>query len=144
VPAEIKPPELARIVDFAERPRTDDWSLRAALVRYAQPEPQRASDILEVVRRVEFALAKQTKALEHGGQALWEALNADDESPLVGLLRAARELDALGDVLVKWAIDYRKPRPDNKVDNIVRSVAQRLDELGVPREERVPGSRNRG
>jgi hypothetical protein len=144
MPGEINPPELARIVDFAERPRTDDWSLRAALVRYAQPEPQRASDILEVLRRVEFALAKQNKALERDGEALWEGLNGDDDSPLVGLLHAARDLDGLGEVLVKWAIDYRKPRPDKKVESTVRSVARQLDDLGVPREERPPGPRNRG
>lgn len=144
MPAEIKPPELARIVDFAERPRIEDWSLRAALVRYAQPEPQRASDILEVLRRIEFALAKQSKALERDGQALWDALNRDDDAPLVGLLRTAQQLDALGDVLVKWAADYRKPRPDKEVDGVVQSLAEQLDALGIPREERAPGPRNRG
>ena len=144
MPGEISPPELARIVDFAERPRVQDWSLRAALVRYAQPEPQRASDILEVLRRIEFALAKQNKALERDGEALWDALDGKDDSPLVELLRAARELDGLGDVLVKWAIDYRKPRPDKKVDATVQAVAEQLDSAGVPREERPPGPRNRG
>jgi hypothetical protein len=144
MPGAINPPELAGIVDFAERPRAEDWSLRAALVRYAQPEPQRASDILEVVRRVEFALAKQNKTLERDGPALLEALDGDDDAPLVGLLRTARELDSLGDVLVKWAIDYRKPRPDKLVDAAVHSVAAQLDEMGVPREERPPGPRNRG
>ena len=57
VPADIEPPELARLLDFAERPRTQDWSLRAALVRYAQPRPQSVSDLLDLVRRLEAALA---------------------------------------------------------------------------------------
>ena len=49
---EVSPPELAALLDYAERPRVDDWSLRAALTRYAQPQPQRASDLIEVMRRV--------------------------------------------------------------------------------------------
>ena len=39
-------------LDVAERPRSTGWSLRAALVRYAQPQPQRASDLIELVRRI--------------------------------------------------------------------------------------------
>src|SRR5262249_41526556 len=64
VPVELQPPELARLVDYAERPRRDDWSLRAALVRYAQPEPQRVSAILDLVRRIEWALRPHQKLLD--------------------------------------------------------------------------------
>jgi hypothetical protein len=28
MPVEVEPPELARLLDFAERPRADEWSLR--------------------------------------------------------------------------------------------------------------------
>ena len=35
VPAEVEPAELAQLLDFAECPHTENWSLRAALVRYA-------------------------------------------------------------------------------------------------------------
>ena len=52
------------LLDFAELSRTDDWSLRSALVRLAQPEPVRVSQVLEVVRRVEAALAPLRRALE--------------------------------------------------------------------------------
>jgi hypothetical protein len=141
---EIKPPELAQLIDYAERPRAQDWSLRAALVRYGEFEPQRTSDILDVVRRVDFALGKQNKNLEHEGPALWDALDGEGDSQLVGVLRAARDLDGLGDTMVKWAVDYRKRRPDKEVDRVVASVAQQLDALGVPVEERPPGPRNRG
>jgi len=147
MPAEIRPPELARLVDFAERPRAREWSLRSALVRYAQPEPQRVNDVLELVRRVDAALGKSTAKLDREGPAFWDALERDgddSDSYLVGLLEAARELDALGDALAAWAIDRSGERPNAEVDRTVAEVARRLDELGVPREERPPGPRNRG
>jgi hypothetical protein len=144
VPAEIEPVELAQLVDFSERPRTDDWSLRSALVRYAVPQPQRVNDILVHVRRLEWALGKQSKRLEREGPALWEALDAgDDADDLVALLRAARELDHLADVIVAWAVDRTGRSPDAEVDAVVADVGARLDALGVPYEER-PGPRNRG
>ena len=144
MPAEIEPSELARLVDFSERPRTDDWSLRSALVRYAVPQPQRVNDILVHVRRLEWALGKQSKRIEREGPELWHALQSDDDrDELVALLRAARELDRLGDVVVAWAVDRAGPSPDAEVDSVVADVAARLDALGVPYEER-PGPRNRG
>jgi hypothetical protein len=144
VPAEIEPPELARLVDYAERSRTDDWSLRSALVLYALPQPQRVNDILVHVRRLDRALGQQSKRLQREGAELWRALEAgDDGDDLVGLLEAARELDDLGDVVVAWAVDRTGAAPDAKVDALVADVGQRLDALGVPYEER-PGPRNRG
>ena len=144
MPAEIEPPELARLVDFSERARSDDWSLRSALVRYAQPQPQRVNDILDLVRRVEWAIGKQSKRVEKDGAALWAALEADDDGDeLVALLRAAQELDALGDVVVAWAVDRSGDSPDARVDEVVADVGQQLDALGIPHEER-PGPRNRG
>lgn len=147
MPAEIRPPELASLVDFAERPRTRDWSLRSALVRYAQPEPQRVNDILELVRRVDAALGKNTSKLDRDGPAFWDALEHDASEPdayVVGVLHAARELDALGETLATWAVDRAGERPNTDVDRVVADVARRLDALGVPREERPPGPRNRG
>ena len=147
MPAEIEPPELAHLVDFSERARTDDWSLRSALVRYAQPQPQRVNDILDHVRRVEWALGKQSKRVEREGRELWRALESGDDGDggddLVALLRAARELDELGDVVVAWAVDRTSTSPDARVDAVVADVGQRLDALGIPHEER-PGPRNRG
>jgi hypothetical protein len=145
VPAEIEPPELARLVDYAERPRTRDWSLRAALVRYAQPQPQRVNDLLDAVRRTDFALAEHNDELLRDGHALWDELgNGDDGGPLVALLRVAQELDGLGDVLAAWAVDRAEPSPDAEVDRVTVDVTARLDQLGVPQQERPPGPRNRG
>jgi hypothetical protein len=145
VPAEIQPPELARLVDFSERPRRDDWSLRSALVRYAQPQPQRVNDVLEVVRRTEWALGKQSKRVEREGPELWAALESGrDADDLVALLAVARELDDLGEVVAGWAVDRSVDAPDARVDAVVADVGSRLDALGIPHEERPPGPRNRG
>ena len=144
VPAEIQPSELARLVDFSERARTDDWSLRSALVLYALPQPQRVNDILVHVRRLDRELGKQSKRLAREGTELWRALETGaDGDNLVELLKAARELDELGDVVVAWAVDRTGESPDARVDAVVADVGRRLDALGVPYEER-PGPRNRG
>lgn len=59
------PPEPERsILNLAESPRIDDWSLRSALVRLAQPEPVRAGAVLEIVRRCQGALHPLARALE--------------------------------------------------------------------------------
>jgi hypothetical protein len=148
VPADIHPAELARLVDFAERPRVHDWSLRSALVRYAQPEPQRVNDILDCVRRIEWTLGKRTADLERDGRALWDALQGGDgtdlDPMLLGVLRAARAIDGIAETLAQWAVDRAGPRPNDDVDEVVAEVAGQLDLLGVPREERQPPPRQRG
>jgi hypothetical protein len=150
VPVDLEPPELARLVDFAERPRVDDWSLRSALVRYAQPEPARVAQILELVRRIDAALGTHRSVLESDGDALWTAV-ADDsaatdgsDAAVVGLLRAAAEIDRLGDLLSAWAVERAGDRPDGEVDAVVADVTGELDALGVPREERTGPPRRGG
>jgi hypothetical protein len=109
VPAEPSPPELARVVGFAERPRRGDWSLRAALCRYAQAHPARVRDVLEQVRRVEAALHPHARRFDKDGPALWAAVDGgaapSGDEQLVGVLRAAAALDRLGDGLAAWAED---------------------------------------
>lgn len=149
MPAEIAPPELALLVDFAERPRARDWSMRAALVRYAQPQPQRVNDLLDVVRRTEWAIGKHTSYIAREGDALWKALSGDDankvDPQVEGILQIAQTLDRLGDVLATWAAsDHAEPRPDAAVDEVTADVARRLDALGIPQQEPPPGPRNRG
>jgi hypothetical protein len=154
VPAEIEPPELARLIDYAERPRVDDWSLRAALTRYAQPQPQRASDVYELVRRIEYVTRPQLSTIARAGDDIWRALHTDGPSgpsgpadPVVELLRVMTGLDRLGDVLAEWAADPSHERPDAAVDAATRAAGRRLEELGVPREPRPtrpPRSSGRG
>ena len=149
MPADIEPAALARLVDFAERPRTEDWSLRAALVRYAQPQPQRVNDLLDLVRRTEWALGQHAAVLQRDGATLWDALDGDtlpsdaEHAHLVQLLCVVTELDRIGDVLAGWAVDISGDRPDAAVDAVIADVGTRLDALGVPHEERSPpGSRS--
>ncbi len=145
MPAEVEPPELARLVTFSERPRVEDWSFRAALCRYAQPHPERVRDVLDVVRRIEFALAKHMKRMERDGPELWvELQGGSDGDELLGLLGTIVELDDLGDALADWAADRAGKHPEGRVDAVVAATARRLDELGIPREERVrpPGARD--
>jgi hypothetical protein len=147
VPAEIHPTELARLVDFANRPRSDGRSMRSALVRYTQPEPTRAENLFVVVRRTQGALAKQQKRIEREGEALWAALAGDGattDADLVDLLRVARTFDELGDTLAEWARDISRPRPNDEVDRVISEVGPKLDALGVPHEQRPRGPRNRG
>jgi hypothetical protein len=151
VPADVGPPDLARLLDYAERPRTHDWSLRSALTRYAQGQPQRASDVLELVRRIESAMAPHLRSIGPDGSALWREVQSGDAAPsadpVVGLLRGMLELDRLGDLLADWAGDPIGPtgvRPDAAVDATIASVARRLEQLGVPREERQRPPRQRG
>lgn len=136
------------LADLSERPRSERWSLRAALVRYAQPQPARAGAVLAVVRRVEAVLHTQLKRIEREAPELEAAMAADDPEPLVQLLLAVRPLDRLGDALAGWAAaGPAAPRPDAELDAVVRDVTARLDELGVPREERTgppPGARRSG
>lgn len=149
MPAEVDPPELAHLLDLGERPRVADWSLRAALVRYGQLHPQRISEIMELVRRIDGALKPQQKLLEQDGPGIWAAVG-DEHGPapahpeVVGLLRAAAALDQLGDRLAAWAVDPNGPDPAAEVDATVTDVAARLDALGVERESRDGPPRGRG
>ena len=144
MPAEIEPPELASLVDFAERPRVEDWSLRSALVRYAQPQPHRASLVLSLVRRIESVLHAHAKELGRAGPDIWSALTSVDATGgaqrgfVVELLGATQEVDRLGDLLASWAVDRTDPRPDDAVDAVTAEVASRLDALGVPQEAERP------
>src|SRR5688572_25409989 len=100
MPAEIQPDELARVVDFAERSRVGDWSLRSALVRYAEGQPVRVSQVLEQVRRTETAFHALGKVLANRGPELWAAVDdgevGADDAKVIELVRAAMELDRLG------------------------------------------------
>lgn len=150
--APLEPPRLQELVDLAERPRRDGWSLRAGLCRYAQPQPVRAGAVLSVTRRLESALGEQTALLRRDGAIVLAALEAGGEAltpeharPLA-LLRLAAELDALGDEVATWAVHRAPPRPDDEIDAVVASVGAGLAALGVAEEPTEPprGARSRG
>lgn len=87
------------VLDYAERARADDWSMRSALVRFAQPEPVRAGAVLELVRRVDGALHPLVRSLE----------------------RTAVVCDRLLDESVRP--EPREPYPDARVVDLARLVA---------------------
>lgn len=103
-------------VDFTERPRPPEgWSLRAALTRYAQGQPERVEKLLEVVRRIQLGLARVDVDLE----------------PCID------SIEPVADALAAWAADpWRAYRPDAEVDEVIITVTRDLDALGVPVEER--------
>ena len=150
MPPDLKPAELALLVDYSERARAGDWSLRSALVRYAQSEPERVSRVLELVRRIEAAMHPLTKVLAAEGPELWQHAiagttpTAEPAAIVAGMLGAMVELDRLAELLVAFAVDRTGPRPDAEVDRVVEDVTRRLDALGVAREERGARPRGRG
>jgi hypothetical protein len=153
----LQPPELGALVELSERPRTHNWSLRAALCRYAQPEPVRVSRLLDLVRRIEFALADHSDVLRKRGDEVWQAVNGnggadadtgagtdDRVAYVVGVLRAASEIDRLGDRLAAWAVAREGDRPDAEVDAVTDRVRDMLADVGVPEQERPRPPRGRG
>lgn len=147
--AEVSPPELAQLIDVAERPRAGNWSLRAALTRYGQPQPQRTSNLIEVLRRIEVAVHGSLPLLQKEGPAVWAEVSSDDAPPaehasMIELLRVIRDVDVVGDALATWANDKSNARPDADIDRVAADAMSRLDALGVPREEGRPPQRGRG
>jgi hypothetical protein len=148
---------LAELVDLAERPRIEGWSLRAALCRYAQPQPERAGAVLSVLRRVEAALGTHLAELRTDGAGLLARAetstpsdadadaDAGADAELIGLLVVAGELDALGAIVAAWAVDRAGERPDDAIDEVTARASARLAELGVAEEAPIPrGMRGRG
>lgn len=139
---DLEPPELAALVEVAERPRAGDWSLRAALVRYAQFRPGLVRDLIEVVRRIELVLHAHARLLAREGPAVWAALTDGTTPPgelgaVVEVLRVAQGIDDLAETVVAWAQHRAGDLPDAAVVAATRAAAERLDALGVPREERT-------
>lgn len=115
------------LVGFADAPRLDDWSLRSALVRFAQPEPTRAGAVLELVRRT-------AGALKHA-----------DEQRTRQLAAVVEDLLAIADALAAWAVDRQGPPPVDLVEDRGARAHAALEALGVPREQGPPpGARRRG
>lgn len=153
MPPDLEPPELARLADVAGAARIEDWTLRSALTRYAQPQPRRAAAIMELIRRLEAALHPHDRLLRADGAALLAEsepgsapsdVDDTDRALAVGLLGVARVFDSLADRLAVWATDITADRPDPAVDEAVGEAKTRLDALGVPEEEDRRPPRGRG
>ncbi|MEM7341097.1 MAG: hypothetical protein AAF467_20740 [Actinomycetota bacterium] len=70
-----------RLSAYAEWPRHDDWTLRSALVRLAQPEPLLSGALLESARRLDAALHPLSRTLERHLVVCDRALSAATFDP---------------------------------------------------------------
>lgn len=122
----------ARLVDYAESPRVDDWTLRSALVRLAQPEPVRAGAVLELIRRTDAALAPHRRRLERDEVTADTAFGGIGDDELVPLLRPAVVLDALAEVLTAWAAERSGPPPVAEIDRACSTAFEMLEAAGAP------------
>lgn len=75
---EVTPDPVVSLLKFAESPRADDWTLRSALVRFAQPEPTRAGAVLELVRRCDAALRPLARTVERHTVLCSRTMSVDD------------------------------------------------------------------
>ena len=85
------------LLNYAECARADDWSLRSALMRMAQPEPERVARVLSSVRRLDAVL-------HHVGRMLLKQSVVCD-----------RDLDA--------DLGISTPYPDARAADVARLVA---------------------
>lgn len=128
-----------RLVDFAECARAGDWTLRSALVRYAQRFPVAASAVLELVRRTDRALQPFRRSLERLPVADVDTANSDASPSVVQLLVVAQVLDDLAELLTQWANDPRAGEPPvSEVDALAGVAFTQLADLGIERETRPP------
>ncbi|HUW02831.1 MAG TPA: hypothetical protein VMW08_10805 [Acidimicrobiales bacterium] len=143
--------------EYVERLHPGGWSMRAALVRYGQPEPRRAAELLELTRRAESGyheharriereprlsdLARALEAFGHDYPALLDAYllegdPLDDEATsTVPVLAVAAALDDVGALVASWAVEAGADRPDDEIDRVCTRAAAQLDALGVERQE---------
>jgi hypothetical protein len=146
-------PALAELLDLPDKARPTGWSLAASLTRYAQPQAELVGRVWLELRRVLWVLNAGVASLEAEGpellaraEAEWDAEPAsiqDHDQLLVVALRAALQLDELGDVLSEWAQHGGDDRPDAEVEQRVEAIKALLDECGVVHEPSVmpPGAR---
>ncbi len=140
------------LLAFAEVGHRDDWSLRSALVRLAQPEPVRAGALLEVIRRCEGALAPHTRELERHVVACQPSLGPDrveqaagtwtvrddgTRAPDIRLADLARLAGPDPTTLLGLADAYDRASPEAPLDPVERTalplvqVAARLERLAM-------------
>lgn len=123
-----------RLVDYAESSRAGDWSLRSALVRFAQPEPTRAGAVLELVRRTDGALKPHRRRLEGKGApshpGLGPQLLTQDGDPVVLGDDAGRVVDVPASDLARACL--RLPDGDAVVAAYVEAVGDDATFAAIP------------
>lgn len=140
-------PQLS-LVNYAESPRGGDWTMRAALVRLAQPEAMRASAAVELIRRLDAALHPLTRALEQHTvrcdrmlspaameevDGVWELRDPADpaaDTRLVDLARLHRIDPAFADGVAASYADVVTLSEEEHQALPLLQVAVAMDELG--------------
>jgi hypothetical protein len=98
------------LVNYAESPRDDDWTLRSALVRLAQSQPQLVADLLQRVRRLDAVLHHVARPLERQTVVCDRGISidtVDDETDpypdtrIADLVRLAASAGEHGDVVIE-------------------------------------------
>jgi hypothetical protein len=75
----VEPEPDRSLLNYAESSRIGDWSMRSALVRFAQPEPERAAALLELVRRLDTVLGHVTRLREKRAALCDRALDLGED-----------------------------------------------------------------
>jgi hypothetical protein len=98
--------EVRSLLNYAEAPHDNDWTLRSALVRLAQRDPARVGALLQVSRRLDAPLHHVARALRAEPAICDEAMAAPSWDPDT----------VLGDAPAK-------PYPDVRIADLARAVA---------------------
>ena len=103
------------LVHYAESPRADDWTLRSALVRLAQSQPQLVADLLTRVRRLDAVLHQVARPLERHTVVCDRALTIDTvegdpidpypDTRIADLVRLAASAGDDGHVVIEAYLD---------------------------------------
>lgn len=108
--------ETRSLLNYAEAPHTDDWTMRSALVRLAQRDPARVGALLQVSRRLDAPLHHVARTLQ--------ANPAMCDDALAEAVWHADRAGSLSDALVE-------PYPDVRIADLARAVAAGLDAESV-------------
>lgn len=127
-------PAGRRLVYYAESSRAGDWTLRSALVRFAQPEPTRAGAVLELIRRTDGALEAHRRRLESASTPthpdLHRGLFVEDDDGVAVRSDAERTLDAPATDLARAAL--RLPDGAAVVDAYVDAAGEDPTSAAIP------------
>lgn len=94
------------LLNYAEAPHDDDWTMRSALVRLAQRDPARVGALLQVSRRLDAPLHHVARTLQSEPAMCDEAMAAPSWDPDTVLGEAPA-----------------KPYPDARIADLARAVA---------------------
>ena len=127
------------LVNYAESPRADDWSLRSALVRLAQSQPQLVADLLTRVRRLDAVLHHVARPLERHTVTCDRAVTIDnvDGPPIdpysdtrtADLVRLAASAGEDGHVVVEAYLDAVDLTPEERAAAPLLEIALGFDRL---------------